>query len=881
MIVRLLTKTLLLAVLFLPIPSIQGQTDLNPQRFAFEDQSAYNKSIPSPESFLGYPLGTDFTLYAYVEQYIKMLADASPRVMLREYGTTYEGRKLYSMIITSEENHRNLTHIREGNLKIADPESMSLNDRNQLIQNQPVTISLSYNIHGNEASSTEAALQIAYQLAASDEASNINVLNQSVIIIFPCINPDGRDRYVYWYKSMRRQITAVNPDDLEHQEPWPNGRTNHYWFDLNRDWIWGVHPESRGHTAEYLYWMPHIHTDYHEMGYNTNYFTVPGTTPRNKFLPDMYEPLADTIGQANARAFDQHKINYFTREAFDFFYPGYGSSYPSVLGAIGMLTEQGGIGAGVAVETDDGTILTFRQRVFDQYLTTLATIRKGVEQRKLFLEYSMNAHDHKKSKSTVTAYILPDNGDPYIQDVLRILSHHQVKIDQAEDQFTIQAKNYRTGKTERTSFKKSDYIISTHQARHLLINSIFSNSMEIEDSVMYDMSVWSLPLAYNLECFEVSQPLTVRTKRVENATSPAGAVLTKNANYAYSIDWGQRYAAKALSLLWKKNYRVRCVTKPFYDGSQWHPAGTLIILKGSNLENSMNIEDDMEQIARETGVTIAGHHSGRMKEGIDLASRDSRPLNHPKTAMLVGPPFNGLTNGQIYFLMDVETQFPLERIKTELLEQTALPKFGSRYGLADLNTYDVLILAGGGNQLNAIFNEEYQKVLKDWIQAGGTLIATENAASFFTSKASKISPVELSLPPSDTSEAAKLVAFADRQQYFGKRRTPGTALHATIDHTHPLGFGIKPLLYTLKYGDDALMPSLGFQTVGLYAKNDLLASGYLPDHAGQHLKGKAFAGVQNLGRGKIVYLLDNTQFRMFWMGPSKMMQNAIMLLPSL
>ncbi len=870
-----------LALLIHIIHLSHAQTNLVPARFAFESDSGYNKNIPSPHGYLGYELGTDFTLYAYVEQYIKALAASSPRVSVHQYGSTYEGRKLYSLVVTSEENQRNIDKILEVNQKIAHSQNLTSDEKQDILDSHPVTISFSYNIHGNEASSTEAAMQVAYQLAASNDDQNMEILNNSVILIFPCINPDGRDRYVYWYNSMRRKTTGIEPADLEHQEPWPNGRTNHYWFDLNRDWVWGVHPESRGHTTEYMKWMPHLHTDYHEMGYNANYFTVPGTTPRNKFLPDQHEPLSDTIGQANAKAFDTHKINYFTREAFDFFYPGYGSSYPSVMGAIGMLTEQGGIGAGVAIETDDGTTLTFRQRIFDHYLTSFATIRKAVERRRHFLDYSIAAHNPVNSKSNVTAYILSNNGDPFLKDAIRVLTHHKVEIHVAENDFAIQAKNFRTNESSRTNVKKNDYIISTQQPRHLLINSIFNNTMEIEDSVMYDMSTWSLPMAYNLECFETTVPLTASLKKLTEYKPVTGQVIQSGAGYAYTMDWNQRYAPKALSKLWEKGYRVRCTTKPFYDGNKWYSAGTLIILKGRNLEYAETIDQDIETIAKDAGVIFTGHDSGRMKDGIDLASRDSRPLKNPKAAMLVGPPFNSLTNGQIYFLMDVETEFPLERVRTDLLEQTAIPKFGSRYGLADLNRYDVLVLAGGGNQLNALFDEEHQKVLKDWIEAGGTLVATETAASFFTSKASKISMVELSTPPADSSLAAKIVRFEDRQQYFGQKRTPGTALHARVDNSHPLAFGVKSDLYTLKFGDDALQPSAAFQSVGLYADVNMLASGYLPTHSENHLKGKAFAGVQNIGRGKVVYLVDNTQFRMFWLGPSKMMQNAIMLMPSM
>ena len=334
------------------IHSVPAQINLVEPHFAFESGLEYDAAIPSPETFLGYQLGEDFTLYAHVEAYLKKLAESSNRVSIDTYGETYEGRKLYRLAITSADNQGRLEELRQQNLRLSDPAALGREEAEQLIPELPVFISFSYNIHGNEASSTEAAMQVAYRLAAATDEATEELLGKSMVILYPCINPDGRDRYVYWYKGMRRSVIGKEPRDLEHYAPWPNGRTNHYWFDVNRDWVWGVHPESRGLTREYQRWMPHLHTDYHEMGYNNNYFTMPGTTPRNKLLPDAYEPLTDTIGRANASAFDQNKISYFTREGYDFFYPGYGSSYPSVMGAVGMLTEQGGIAGETAAGHD-------------------------------------------------------------------------------------------------------------------------------------------------------------------------------------------------------------------------------------------------------------------------------------------------------------------------------------------------------------------------------------------------------------------------------------------------------------------------------------------------------------------------------------------------
>jgi hypothetical protein len=367
-----------------------GQVDLLNSRFKFTPGISYDLSIQSPKDYLGYDLGTEYTFYADVMSYLRNLAQESDRVSIHSYGKTHEKRALEYLVITSSSQRGRLEEIRKNNLRLTDPRTINNRVADKIIQENPGVYWLSYNVHGNEASSTEAVMQVAYRLAAGQDRETRAIIDNSVVILVPCVNPDGRDRYVYWYKSAKSQVTNADEFDYEHDEPWPGGRTNHYWFDLNRDWVWLVHPESQGRIAAYQHWMPQIHVDYHEMGFNRNYFTMPGTTPRNLMLPDPYEALSDTFGLANIAAFDKHKVMYYTREGFDFFYPGYGSSYPSVMGAIGMLVEQGGHSrGGRAVKTDDGYTLTLRQRIFDHYETSFATLSAAVRNRQTLINTFM------------------------------------------------------------------------------------------------------------------------------------------------------------------------------------------------------------------------------------------------------------------------------------------------------------------------------------------------------------------------------------------------------------------------------------------------------------------------------------------------------------
>ena len=841
------------------------------------------RELRSPSEFLGYRIGSQFTIYADAVSYVQYLADNSNRLHLRHYGMTYEGRDLYVLIATHEEMANSLEVIRDRQQRLVQAAFTRLDAEATLAQ-QPAILGFSYNIHGNEASSTEAVMQVAYELATTDDPELVQTLRETVNLLFICINPDGRDRYVYWYNSVARNTGGEDPSDLEHFAPWPNGRTNHYWFDLNRDWIWGVHPESRGHTGVYQDWMPNVHVDYHEQGYHANYFTMPGTTPRNLLLPDDYEAWTDTFGRANVAEFDQHHVTYFTRDRFDFFFPSYGSSYPSVLGAIGMLTEQGGIGAGRAVTTEDDYVLSLRQRVFDHFTTTLATIRAGARNREALHRYSLAAWDPSTAKTNTSAYLIADNGNPYLHDFMDILHRNRVEFFRTSAGMSETLYNFRAGKAEVASLDAGTIVVPTDQPRHLFIETLMSPFMEIEDSVMYDMSTWSAPLAYNLDAYSTQKPLRVAMDEVVAERNLENPPSISEVPYALLIDINQRHSMKALAMLWEKDYRVRAAHEPFVtaDGTSY-PAGTLIVLMGRQAEQ-MSVEDlrtDLAEIVEETAVVISPQTTGRVSSGMDLGSTRNRPLKQPRVGMIVEPPFSTYTSGQVYFLFDQETQLPVERLRASALDFTTIPQFGQRYGSPILEDFDVLILPGGSmNNLKKLFGEEQLNRLKSWVQAGGTLVALEGAAQFLTSESGFVEQAIDKGPEVDKPAAAAL-NFRDREEFFGERRIPGSALAATIDNSHPLGFGLPDEVYTLKFGSVSLTPSEDFQSVGRYQQDStqLLVAGYAPEASLNSLAGNSWAGVRPMGRGRVVYLLDNPHYRMFWRGPSRLMQNAVMIMP--
>ena len=866
---------------------VSAQTDVYERLPLTEGTRA---ELPSPAEFLGYRLGERFTEYARSDEYFRLLAGRSPRVKYEEYGRTYEYRPLVLLTVSSAANMGRLSEIEAAQRQLVARSQVQGDDQiagdgGPSLASHPVINSYSYNIHGNEASSTEAAMQLAWELATTDDPALLADLEKTVNLLFVCINPDGRDRYVYWANSVNRRTGGESPADLEHYAPFPNGRTNHYWFDLNRDWIWGIHPESRGHTRAYQRWMPQVHTDYHEQGYDANYFTVPGTTPRNLLLPDAYEAWADTFGRANIAEFDKKGLSYFTRDRFDFYYPSYGSSYPSVMGAIGMLTEQGGIGANTAVETEDGYVLTLRQRVYDHYTTSLAQLRAAARNRRALLDYSLEAWNPLNSKSDVTAYVIENDGSEYFEDVLQMLLLNGVEVHRTTESVKARATAFRNRRSENRTFAAGSLVIGTEQPRHLFVNSILNPDLQIEDSVMYDMSTWSAPLAYNLEAYSVNAPLLVDAEPVAWTDRPGRVVPLGDATrpaYAYVIRWNQRAAPKVLAKLWQKGYRVRAANAPFTaaDGTAF-PAGSLIVLAGRQVPGKA-LDADMRELANRHDIQIHRSATGRMATGMDLASTRNFPVKQPKVALLVEPPFSVYTSGQLYFLFDWETELPVDRIRASVLEQTSLPKFGQRYGLADLNDYDVLILPEARN-LRGVFNATASQKLRDWIERGGTVVAIGSSAAFLSADGGFLNDQALSKAPAVNDSAAARLTYAERTDFYGKRRIPGSALNTTVDVTHPLGYGLKPTVYGLKFGVEALVPDAGLQSVGRYADeaDELLAAGYASAENLAALAGKTWAGVRPLGRGRIVYFMDNPHYRMFWRGPSRMMQNAVMIVPGM
>jgi len=854
-------------------PVASAQNALLPDAFQFASEIPRNAAVPSPSDFLGRETGQAYTFHSDVVRYLHAVADASDRVTVEEYGRTYEGRSLHILTITSPANHARLDAIKAANQELADPDTDEARAADIVAEN-PIITWLSYNVHGNEPSSTESALEVLYLLAAGESEHITNLLDQSVVLIDPMLNPDGRDRYVYWYKSMRSNQLRVDAADLEHTEPWPGGRTNHYWFDLNRDWMWLVHPESQGRIRVYQEWMPQVHMDYHEQGFNNNYFTMPGKAPRNLNLPVAYESWADMFGRASGEALARNQVNYFTRESFEFFYPGYGSSYPSMMGGIGMLSEQGGHSrGGRAVETNDGYVLTLRQRAWDHFATSMAVVEASVRHRQDLMSYFRMFFDPATSDNPTTAYLIPDDGGHgYVTDVIALLLEHGIEVERATEGFTTEAADYWSTETARHSFDAGTWIVRTDQARHVMVNTLMQRQMEIESYDMYDMSTWSVPLAYNLQGAAWTQrAIGVQTEAVSAAPERATGVSNPDARYGYVIDWRQREAPRALGMLWEAGYDVRAARRTFGVGDKDYSVGSIIVLNGRNRDRMDTMASDMQRIAAQAGVQIEGYDVSRVDRGMDLASADARVIEKPRVVLMLDSPFSSETAGQIWYLFDQRVQWGIDRVR------------GDNFSSLDLDEVDVLVFPPGN--VGALLDSTQTARLAQWIRQGGTLVASESAAPWMTGDRTGLTSAEMVRVERDKDEEPVVdervyTRYEDRSDSTNTSRVSGSAFRAVLDNSHPLAAGMPDRMYTLKFGTDAIKPSRSMHTVGYYDRDaaNLLASGFASDENQEKMAGNLFAGVQQVGSGKVVFLLDKTQYRMFWLGPTRLLINSIMLM---
>jgi hypothetical protein len=856
--------------------------ELSPQKDRIHFGVAYDVSIPTPESVLGYAIGERFTDYRNLERYCQALADASDRVTIFEYGTSYEGRPLRVLYISTPGNLSRLEETRSGIISLTDPRSISDTRVREIVSGSPVFVWLAYNVHGNEASATEAALITMYHLAASIDPDLLRLLNDVIIVLDPLVNPDGRERYVGYVNSRSQRTVNPDPQSIEHSEPWPRGRSNHYFFDLNRDWAWLTQRETRQRVNLYNGIMPQVYVDYHEMGYESTYFFFPATPPFHPNYPEAVQTWGERFGRGNAAKLDRHGIPYYTREIFDLFYPGYGDSWPTFNGAIGMTYEQAGGGMGRAIRREDEQILTLAERARNHFLTAISTIETAAENRQALLEYFSSFWEkgiRDPGRNGIKSIIMREGNDPNrTADLVNILLRHNIEVLRLTEPKTIRRVSpfYRES-PGTVQFPAGSYVVNFNQPKSRLARTLLEPHAELPDTFFFDITAWSLPAAYHVDAFMSGEYITSDIEPVQSPVRIAGRVHGR-AQFAYLVPWERDKAAALVWDLLQKDYSARYALRSFTRDNREYTPGTIIFYVN---QNPTSLHEDIIDAADRFGIDVYATDTGLSDSGIDLGSNYINPVRKPRIAVATDRPVIPSEYGEIWFLFDEVYGIPFTPLRTERIPE------------ADLSQYDLLILPGDGTGggYAAIFDSTTVEQLRRWIRGGGVLITVGGASRFVTREMSGLTTVRSSPPdtkkkndsadsgqPRKGDEKVMRMGYLERQEYRQRDRIAGALFNVTLDRTHPLSFGYERDVAVLKRTDVTLQLTDSGYNVGIFSGDGSL-SGYAVEDKANAVLETAFLVDYQMGRGHVVMFSENPHFRMFWHGLTKIFLNACMFLP--
>jgi hypothetical protein len=774
---------------------------------------------PSPDEFLGYPLGAHFTPHDKIVGYFQEVAKTVPEEMkLEQYGKTYEGRPLLLAFIASPENLRRLEEIRQNNLRLAGVLHDGAPD-----EQAPVIVWLSYNVHGNEPASSEAAMKTLYELVNPAHAREW--LRNTVVVIDPCINPDGRDRYVHWYNDIVGAEPNPDPQSREHQEPWPRGRTNHYNFDLNRDWAWQTQVETQQRLKEYNAWLPQVHVDYHEQGYNNPYYFAPAAEPYHDVITPWQREFQTLIGKNNARYFDRNGWLYFTKEEFDLFYPSYGDTYPIYNGAIGMTFEQGGIGAGLAIKTADGDTLTLAQRLEHHFTTGLSTIEMASAHAgqliKEFHNYFIAAVAHPGGEYKAY-YLRNDSFGDRLERLRAFLDRNGIRYV-AAGAGTFTGTDYETGKPAVFKAAAGDIVINANQPKSNLLRVLFERRSRISDSITYDITAWSVPYVYGVQAYGLNTYVSGGSASTV-ASAPMVGPAPADTSYAYAVRWTGMGSVRFLTQLLKQGVKVRYAERPFQSGGVAFDKGTLLITYTGNRAMGGRLWPIVREAAHTAGVWPVPIVSGFVEKGADLGSGLVHLIHRPRVALLTGEEVSSLDAGEVWHLFEQEIGYPVTLLNAASAGRIAWKDF------------DVVILPNGNYQ--TLEEKTIAESLRNWIREGGRLIAMQNAVEQLARMdwGIRLKGEDGDKKDEDKDkrgdEYAALHRYGDRQREEAASSVPGSIYKVELDTTHPLAFGYPDHYYTLKE-DDKVYEFLkdGGWNVGIVRKD-----GYVSGFTGTRAK---------------------------------------------
>ena len=827
--------------------------------YYFQDGVSFMPGIPSPEEFLGYPIGSFHTRHDRIVEYMKELADLSGRATYQEIGMTYERRPMPVLTVTTPENHARLEDIRSRHLAASRPDGNV-----EAASDVPAIVHLGYGVHGNETSSAEAAMLTAYWLVAGTGEVE-SYLRDGVFFVEPVLNPDGRDRHTFWANSNRAEPFVADPLDREHNEVWPGGRTNHYWFDLNRDWLPLVNPESRARIEWHQSWRPNVVTDFHEMGASSTYFFEPSEPigSWNPLLPErLYTDITMRFADDWAASLDTLGSLYFTKEVYDNSYPGYGSTYPNFLGGLGLVFEQASSRGHIQESTHHG-ILTFPFAIRNHLRTGLATVRVAIEERQALRAYQ---HDFFTSAlaeaeaDPVDGWIFGDPTDESLnREFLGLLLRHRIEVHGLAESRTVGEHDFQPG---------SAWVVPAAQEQYRLARSIFERTETFPDSVFYDASTWAVSLAYGMPDGEIRDGRLALGDAVTEVPVRVVPSVSRS-SIAYLVDWADAAAPRALQALQARGIRAEVATGPFTPATT---AGEVSLGRGAiSIPVSIQTLDPeslhrvVSEVSRDVGVPVYAAASTYSAAGQDLGSRGFRPVRAPRVLLAVGEGISGYEAGQIWHLLDQRVAMPVTKVDV------------SDFGRVDWDRYDVLILVSGnlsfldGSRLDA---------LRRWIRGGGTLVAVRGAAAW--AARNELTPnvaapsVGRNTDEEEEAEGAERLDYDRAGDLQGAQAIGGSIWEADLDLSHPIGFGYtrRSLPVWRDHSFFFELPDNPYITVARLTDDPHL-SGYVSDENEAALAGSPSVIADQLGQGSVVLLIDNPNFRGYWRGTSRLLLNAI------
>ena len=816
---------------------------------------AISQNLQSPEDFLPTSYGKYFTPHHLLVDYFEYVAANTPNMKLQQYGRTNEQRPLLWAIISSPENMQNLETIRTDNLKKA-----GLLPGKPSSDNPTAIVWLSYGVHGNEAGASESSLSVLYALARPDSKMK-EYLKNTIVIIDPCINPDGYSRYTHWNWSTKNKNPDPSPDAREHNEPWPGGRVNHYLFDLNRDWAWQTQVESQQRLEIYQQWMPHVHVDYHEMGHNSPYYFAPAAQPYHRYITDWQGDFQLEIGKNHAGHFDSQGWLYYTREIFDLFYPSYGDTYPIFNGAIGMTHEQAGHGrSGCAIQMSNGDTLTIRDRIDHHYTTSISNIeissKRATQLVNEFSDYFKRSSENPPGQ--YKTFILPAaNNADRIARLCRFLDKHQIQYGAAgKSGASVKAYHYADGQEKSIKVGAKDILISAYQPKAILTQVLFEPQPFLVDSLTYDITAWALPHAYGLDCYASTQKMSVNL-----GNKPASNYQASNpskAPYAYLGTWQSLDDTRFLGSLLQKNIKVRYSTYPFELDGKSYAAGTLVISRADNRKNP-HFDQTVSSLAQKHQRNLSIVSTGLSSSGYDLGSDKMQLIEKPKIAVLQNDKVSSYNFGQIWYSFEEVLDYPLTVINS----------------LRQLDKYNLLILPEG-------YYSVKMDALKEWISGGGRVIAIGSALRTFRDKEGfNLVSYATDGDKSAAKKAREKKIMEDRRNHYGERERayiadyiPGAIIKLKMDTTHPLAFGMSDYYFSLKTNSSNYPLLKNSWNVG-YTSADPLTLGFIGSNVRKKIGNTSVFAVQQMGGGSVIYMVDNPLFRGFWRQGHFLFGNAV------